>query len=99
MTDPATFIFSDLSLSRRLERAEGRSNVSFVEARAAVEPSVGACWTEVAGTYAMFDGPDSPVTQTFGLGLFETPSDEDLERIERFFKQRDAPVHQEVSPL
>ena len=99
MNDPATFIFSDLSLARRLERAEGRSNVSFVEARAAVEPSAGACWTEVAGTYAMFDGPDSPLTQTFGLGLFEPPSDEDLGRVEQFFRQRHAPVYHEVSPL
>ena len=99
MVDEAVFIFSDLSLSRRLERAEGRSNVGFVEARAAVSPEVGAGWTEVAGCYAMFDGVESPVTQTFGLGLFETASDEDLGRIEEFFKERGAPVYHEVSPL
>ncbi|MBV9928430.1 MAG: GNAT family N-acetyltransferase [Acidobacteria bacterium] len=99
MSDPAPFIFSDLNLARRLERAEGRSNVSFVEARAAVEPSVGAGWTEVAGTYAMFDGPESPATQTFGLGLFETPAGADFERIEQFFRERGAPTHHEVSPL
>ena len=64
MFDQATFIFSDLNLSRRLERAEGRSNVGFVEARALVSPEVGACWTEVAGCYAMFDGVESPVTLT-----------------------------------
>ena len=99
MIDEETFIFSDLNLSRRLERAEGRGNVEFVEARAAVSPESGACWIDVAGTYAMFDGVESPLTQTFGLGLFETTSNADLERIEEFFKERGAPVFHEVSPL
>jgi hypothetical protein len=99
MSYQAPFIFSDLNLSRRLERAEGRANAEFVEARAEVEPEVGACWTEVAGAYAMFDGAESFITQTFGLGIFEAPSGADLERLEEFFKERGAPVYHEVSPL
>ncbi|MBV8859515.1 MAG: GNAT family N-acetyltransferase [Acidobacteria bacterium] len=99
MVDEAPFIFSDLSLSRRLERAEARGGVEFVEARAAAEPESGACWTEVAGAYAMFDAVESPITQTFCLGLFETPSDSDFERLEEFFKERGAPAYHEVSPL
>jgi GNAT superfamily N-acetyltransferase len=99
MVDEVPFIFSDLSLSQRLERAEAHGGVEFVEARAAVEPESGACWTEVAGAYAMFDGVESPVTQTFGLGLYETPAGTDLERLEEFFKGRGAPVYHEVSPL
>jgi len=99
MPDEVPFIFSDLRLSRRLERAEARGNAEFVEARAAVEPESGACRIEVAGCYAMFDGVESPVTQTFGLGLFETASDADLERIEEFFRERGAPVYHEISPL
>jgi GNAT superfamily N-acetyltransferase len=99
MVDEGTFIFSDLSLSRRLERAEGQSNADFVEARARVAPESGACRTEVAGAYAMFDGVESPLTQTFGLGLFETASGADFGRIEEFFRGRGAPVYHEVSPL
>jgi GNAT superfamily N-acetyltransferase len=99
MADEAPFIFSDLSLSRRLERAEARGNAEFVEARVAVEPESGAGWTEVAGCYAMFDGVGSPITQTFGLGLFEAASDEDLGRIEEFFRERGSPAFHEVSPL
>jgi hypothetical protein len=91
--------FSDLALSRRLERAEAHANAMFVDARARTEPSSGACWMEVAGAYAMYDGPASPVTQTFGLGLFETPTARVLEELERFFLQREAPVFHEVSPL
>ena len=99
MFDEAPFIFSDLNLSRRLERAEAQGNVDFVEARAAVSPESGAGWVEVAGAYAMFDGVESPLTQTFGLGLFQTPTASDLQRIEEFFKERGAPVYHEVSPL
>ena len=81
-----TEIFSTLDLARRLERAEGRANVDFVETRKTLFPKSGACWTEVAGTYAMFDGVGSPLTQTFGLGLFEPPSPSHLAEIEQFFR-------------
>jgi hypothetical protein len=64
--------FSDLALARRLERAEASRNAAFVETRAELQPGLQATWTEVAGAYAMFDGLDSPLTQSFGLGLFET---------------------------
>jgi hypothetical protein len=95
----ARYYFSDLDLSRRLERAEAHANAMFVEARARTSPLSGACWIEVAGAYAMFDGVGSPVTQTFGLGLFQTPTPEAFEEIERFFLLRGASVFHEVSPL
>ncbi len=94
-----SFIFSDLALSRRLERAEAKANAEFVEARAQLYPDSGAEWIEVAGAYAMFDGVDSPITQTFGLGLFENVGETELERIEAFFSSRNSPVFHEVSPL
>jgi hypothetical protein len=99
MTNNESFIFSDLSLSRRLERTEALSNVRFVEARAKAFPDSGAEWLEVSGVYAMFDGADSPVTQTFGLGLFNPVSAKDLDRIEGFLQERGAAVFHEVSPL
>lgn len=91
--------FADLDLARRLERAEGHSNARFVEARAKVFPQSGAQWTEVAGAYAMYDGIESPATQTFGLGLFQPVTNVELEEIEGFFRERGAPVFHEVSPL
>jgi GNAT superfamily N-acetyltransferase len=90
---------TDLELSRRLERAEGRAATRFVEARARFDLTVGASWTEVAGAYLLYDGPESPATQTFGLGLFGLPSKEEMEKIEEFFDSRGAPVLHEVSPL
>lgn len=92
-------IFSDIELSKRLERAEARSNADFVETRSRLEPECGAAWIEVAGAYAMFDGVDSPCTQTFGLGLFETANETHLDEIEAFFADRGAPVFHEISPM
>lgn len=92
-------ILSDVTLAQRLERAEGLSNARFVEARARMFPNSGACWIELAGAYAMYDGVDSPCTQTFGLGVFQMPEEADLERIESFFLERGAGVFHEVSPI
>jgi hypothetical protein len=94
-----TVPFSDLELARRLERAEGAANAGFVETRAQMYPDSAACWRDFGGCYAMFDGPASPVTQTFGLGVFEAATDEQLEAIEAFFNDRGAPVFHEVCPL
>jgi GNAT superfamily N-acetyltransferase len=91
--------FADLDLSRRLERAEGRSCLEFAEARGRLHPQSGATWIECAGAYAVFDGVNSPVTQSFGLGLFEPLSPAALDRIEAFFLDRGAAVVHEVSPL
>lgn len=94
-----TFPFADIELARRLERTEARSNADFVEARAKAFPDRGATWTEVAGAYAMFDGVGSPLTQTFGLGVFQEINPADLDAIEGFFKSRGAEVFHEVSPI
>jgi GNAT superfamily N-acetyltransferase len=47
----------------------------------------------------MFDGPESPMTQTFGLGLFAPVTAEALAAIEAFFADRGADAQHEVSPL
>jgi hypothetical protein len=91
--------FADIELARRLEKTEGQGNVDFIEARKEAFPDVGAEWIEVAGTRAMFDGPGSPLTQTFGLGVFEPLAAEQLDEIEQFFQTRGADVFHEVCPL
>ncbi len=90
---------TDLDLARRLESAEAAANIAFIEARALLDPGIGAAHTRVAGVSAMFDGPDSPLTQTFGLGLSGVHDAADYQAIENFFLGRSAPVHHEVSPL
>ena len=92
-------IYSDKALSQKLERTEARTNADFVETRARLDPACGAAWIEVGGAYAMFDGVESPLTQTFGLGIFEETTPEHLDEIEAFFRKREAPIFHEVSPM
>ncbi|WP_266364587.1 GNAT family N-acetyltransferase [Tellurirhabdus rosea] len=96
---PVPYPFADLPLARQLERTEARANAAFVTSRARLQPDSGATWQEVAGAYAMFDGVGSPLTQTFGLGLFEAVTDEHLQQLEEFFGSRGAEVFHEISPL
>jgi GNAT superfamily N-acetyltransferase len=98
-TDLSVFPFADLSLARRLEKAEAVANRDFVKARAAVFPQSGATYLEVAGTHAMFDGPASPITQTFCLGMFAPITDADMDQLEDFFSARNADVFHEVCPM
>jgi hypothetical protein len=91
--------FSDLALARRLEGAEGHACAQFAEARHRLFPDSGSEWMECSGAYVVFDGIASPLTQTFGLGIFEELTAASLELIERFFFDRGAQVDHEMSPL
>jgi GNAT superfamily N-acetyltransferase len=93
-----TFPFADLALARRIERAEGHANAMFVQSRAAIDPASSAAFLDIDGVYVMFDGVHSPLTQTFGLGIIDTPTPPLLDTIEAFFRERGAPVMHEVSP-
>lgn len=90
---------TDRELARRLERTEAHGNASFVMAHARLDPAIGCEWRDVSGTWAMFDGVGSPITQTFGLGLFADVTEADLEVLEAFFGMRGAETHHEVCPL
>ena len=89
----------DIELAKRMERAEGIANAEFVDAHRQAFPESGACWIEIAGTYAMFDGIDSPCTQTFGLGLTQPLQTNDIESLEAFFYARGATVYHEICPM
>lgn len=47
----------------------------------------------------MFDGPESPLTQTFGVGMFDAFGEREFERTETFFRERGAPTFHEVCTL
>jgi hypothetical protein len=91
-------IYADHSLAQKLEHTEARANRAFIEPRTKLSET-DAEWIEVAGAYALFDGIYSPLTQTFGLGLFGAITDTELSLIENFFAKHNAPVNHEVSPL
>lgn len=89
----------DLALARRLERTEGAACAAYVEARRQLEPESGATWIEVAGAYAMFDALGSPITQTFGLGVFEPFAEREFDAVETFFRGFGSDTFHEVSAL
>jgi GNAT superfamily N-acetyltransferase len=92
-------LFSDIATSRRLERAEGFACAQHAEARRRLYPGSGAEWRQCGGAFAVFDGVNSPVTQTFSLGIFEGITAKTLDEIENFFATHGAPVFHEVSPF
>lgn len=61
--------------------------------------ATGAEWRDFEGTYAIFEGIESPMTQTFGLGVFAPTTPDSLAAIEAFFAERGAAALHEVSPL
>ncbi len=92
-------LFMDEALSRRLERAEGQVSASFAQTQQREAPNRGSSWRDFDGVTAIYDGATSPVTQTFGLGLFTPATPEQLGAIEAYFLERKAPVLHEISPL
>jgi len=94
-----SYPFVDQSLAVRLERAEGAVGCRFVEARADLDPARGACWRDIDGAWAIFDGPGSPLTQSFGLGIERPVTADTLAALETFFQERGAAAEHEVSPL
>lgn len=92
-------LFSDKFLSQKLEQTEAHANVNFINSRASLEPDLNAEWINIDGTYALFDGIESPLTQTFGLGLFAEVNHDKLAKLEAFFQKHHAAVCHEVSPL
>lgn len=89
----------DIALARRLEAAEGFAGAQFALARLSVLPEEGSEATRLAGADVVFDGADSPITQTFGLGMFEPATGQALDDIEGYFFTRGAPTQHEVCPL
>ena len=94
-------VLVDSELSSRLERTEGLASARFIEARQRQSPDSkpAPAWMEVGGAFVMFDGVDSPLTQSFGLGMRGVVNASEFEEIEAFFHERNAPVYLEVSPL
>lgn len=92
----------DLSLAKRLENAEGEACAAFAEARNAAfgeREGIASIAVRKAGTFTVFDGAQSPITQTFGLGIFEELTLDGLAWIEQFFFAKGAAVAHEVCPL
>ncbi len=92
-------MFSDLELSKRLEAAEGFACEQFAAARVRLFPACDSAWMHCAGATVVFDGIDSPITQSFGLGVQAELTEAALDEIEQFFFERGSAAVHEVSPM
>jgi acetyltransferase (GNAT) family protein len=94
-----TAMLLDLALARRIELAEAQAAVDCAEALKRLRPESGAAVEAVAGGFAVYCGPNSPVTQALALGLDGSVSDEEFDRLEEFYRSRKEPVRVEACPL
>jgi GNAT superfamily N-acetyltransferase len=89
----------DLALARRIEQAEAQAGAAACALLARNRPSSFAAVERIAGGYALYAGPGSPVTQAVGLGLDGAISEADFAQLESFYQQKNEPVRAEVCPL
>lgn len=90
--------FVDLEFARRLEMAETILPDCY-EALHRYNPSDPTALLTVAGGYAFCGGPDYPVNQIVGMGLYGEVTAADLDQVEDFFRSRGVPSTVVLSPL
>lgn len=81
----------------RCERGEALANAAMVAARARLDADIGARHIVVAGAHVLFDGVGSPLTQTFGIGMFEPFGASEFDAVEQFFDARGSSTQHEVA--
>jgi Acetyltransferase (GNAT) family len=85
-------------LAQRIELSEAKAAASAAESMEKSE-SGRAALARIAGGYAVYCGPQSPVTQAIGLGLDGPVSETEFGRLEHFYRSRHEGVRIEACPL
>jgi GNAT superfamily N-acetyltransferase len=88
-----------LELARRIELAEAHAAVEGAETLGRLRPGSGAAIERIAGGFAVYCGANSPITQAVGMGLSGAVSEEEFDRLEKFYRNRGEPVRVETCPL
>lgn len=94
-----TALLLTIELARRIELAEAQAAAGCAETLLRLRPESGAAVERLAGGYAVYCGPSSPVTQAVGLALDGAVSEEEFDRLESFYQMRNEPVRVETCPL
>src|SRR5581483_273137 len=79
---------ADLAAARRLEAVEARQFRNFTETLARLRPERGVAIEPIGGGWAVYHGPGSPLNEAKGLGMDGPVSDDDLDRLDAFFRDR-----------
>ncbi len=91
--------FCDVELARRLELAHARRGVEYARAQAVLHPDWPVAVEPVAGGFAIYAGPGSPVNRASNLGMRGPVSAAGWAEIVEFYRQRGAPLRLNLCPL
>lgn len=92
-------LFATTTLAARIERADCGLLSDAVGAIGRSRPDADVVVRSVAGGLATYGGEDSPLNKVSGLGFEGPVSDHQIDEVERFYADRNAPVQVELSAL
>jgi GNAT superfamily N-acetyltransferase len=91
--------FRTLELARRLEMAHAGRGVEYARAQQALHPDWQVAVQPIAGGFAVYVGPDSPVNKVTGLGMHGQVNTVDWELVQQFYQQRGVSARLDLCPL
>jgi ribosomal protein S18 acetylase RimI-like enzyme len=91
--------FVDKALARRFEACEEMPQVLYARVFQKTRTEIGAAEEEICGGHMIFAGLGSPIGRATGLGLDRALTAEDLNRVEQFYRSRNAPAQVDLCPL
>lgn len=89
----------DITLTRRIEAAEAASAAECAEALNRLRPDSDAAAMPVAGGWAAFVRPGSPLNHAVGLGMAGPVTGPEISELERFYRSHGEPATVDVCPL
>jgi ribosomal protein S18 acetylase RimI-like enzyme len=90
--------FIDATVSRRLELNEMLAPLDYVKMQQRLHPDRGFDYCEIAGGLAFIAGESSPLNQAVGMGLHGPVSEQEFDRFESFYRERNSPAQIVLSP-
>jgi len=91
--------FVDKAFARRLESCEEMPQVFYARVFQKTRPEIGAAEEEICGGHMIFAGLGSPIGRAAGAGLDRPFTAEDLDRVEKFYRERNAPSQVDLTPM
>ena len=91
--------FVDKTLARRLESCEEMPQVLYARIFRNTRPGIGAAVEEICGGHMVFAGLGSPIGRATGAGFDRALTEDDLDQVEQFYRERKAPSQVDLTPL
>jgi ribosomal protein S18 acetylase RimI-like enzyme len=91
--------FIDKAFARRLESVEEMPQVLYARMFQKTRPEIGAAHAEACGGHMSFCGLGSPVGRAVAMGLDRPFASADIDCIEDFYREHNAPAQVDLCPL